>query len=376
MIRIIILLGFIIGAPNVFTQVSVTLRLDSDTPTTVGQLLFCDANYNCGIPATEARKLDLFGKDKTEISVQRTGGDFLVSVDTNHRRGLADEKKLRLANGSFVVIKIRKEVFPGRSTFLPYIITHERVEKTGKPVDSFFLRAHYVLAGSFRHTTCSLPIALNDINADGEIEPKDGDRGTNLQIDRNHDGKFWGKGEFASTNEIIELCGQNYIVSSISYGRITFKQTTLKLAKINEKVPDFSFALMDGSKVSPTSMNGQAYILDFWASWCIPCVENLPDIRKLRDELKSSVEVFSVNVDDGDRRTLVDQIIRSNELAEFTSIRGLGSRDSLWQVFGGANINHLAIPLYVLIDGDGIVRYSGNGGAGLADLRKAVNRMK
>ena len=109
-------------------------------------------------------------------------------------------------------------------------------------------------------------------------------------------------------------------------------------------------------------------LVDFWASWCAPCVGSLPDIKKLRDELKGSADVFSINVDKSERRSLAENIIRDNDLGAFSSIRGRGEDDPVWRSFGGANQNHLAIPLYVLIDKDGVVRYSGNGGQDLVDL--------
>ena len=220
-----------------------------------------------------------------------------------------------------------------------------------------------------------MDLALNDIAAEGKFDLSNGDRGTNLQIDRNKDGRFWGRGEFVTTNEIVELCGRNYIVSALSYSQIVFKPTSLKLARVGEKTIEFSIDLTNGTRLSPASLKGKAFILDFWASWCPPCVGNLPHIKKLRDELKGSTDVFSINVDKSLRRSLAEKIIRDNDLVSFSSVRGHGEDDPVWRSFGGANQNHLAIPLYVLVDKDGVVRYSGNGGPDLVDLKAAVDKV-
>jgi thiol-disulfide isomerase/thioredoxin len=163
-------------------------------------------------------------------------------------------------------------------------------------------------------------------------------------------------------------------VSALSYFRIVFKPTSLKLARVGEKTIDFSIDLLDSSHLSPASLKGRAFILDFWASWCAPCVGSLPHIRKLRDELRGSADVFSINVDKSVRRKFAEKIIADYDLKTFTSIRGLGNVDPVWQTFGGGNQNRLNIPLYVLIDKDSIVRYSGNGGQGLVDLKAAVEK--
>jgi thiol-disulfide isomerase/thioredoxin len=358
---------------DLWGQTPVGLRIDTTTPTGPRQGIFCDQAYNCGLLPNQDWKYATFGKHKMPMSIEREGNDLLITIDSNGNFDLKDEKKVRLSKNGGSVVKIKKRVTTRRIISLPYEIIHTTENENGKDFDSLSIRAHYVLLGTFRKSRCVMEIALNDISAEGIFNLSNGDRGTNLQIDRNRDGKFWGKGEFISTNEIIELCGRNYTVSFLSFSRIVFRPTSLKLAKVGEKSVDFSIKLLNGSLFTPDSMKGRAFILDFWASWCEPCVDNLPKIKKLRDELISSVDVFSINVDKPVRRRLAEQIIKTHDLMAFSSIRGLGDDDPIWKAFGGANQNHLAIPLYVLIDKEGIIRYSGNGGLDLADLKAAID---
>ena len=360
---------------GVLGQEVVRLHLDKTTRTGPGQSIFCDKAYNCGLLPSEDRKQTTFGNDGMPMNIKREGKDFLITVDSNGRLGLSDEKAVRLSKDASSVVKIKKNVITRQFVYLPYEITHTYENENGRAFDSLVIRAHYLLRGTFRDRRCVMDIALNDIGADAKFDLSNGDRGTNLQIDRNKDGKFWGKGEFVSTNEIVELCGRNYIVSSLSYSRIVLKPTLLKLAQVGEKSIDFSIVLLNGSLLSPASQKGRAFILDFWASWCTPCVANLPHIKKLRDELKGSFDVFSINVDKYVRRKAAEKIIADNDLKTFSSIRGLGNVDPVWQTFGGGNQNRLNIPLYVLIDKDSIVRYSGNGGQDLVDLKAAVEKV-
>ena len=371
----ILLFAFVFFLTDASAQVVVELRLDTAARTNPGQGIFCDKDYNCGLLPSEDQKESTFGIDDVPMKVKRDGNDFLLTVDSDGRLGLRGEKPVRLSKDTGSIVKIRKHVTTRKYIYLPYEITHIFDNENGKEFDTLFMRAHYLLQGTFRDRGCRVNIALNDISAEGKFDITNGDRGTNLQIDRNKDGKFWGKGEFISTNEIVEICGRNYVVSALSYSRIVFQPTLLKLARVGEKTVDFSIDLLNGTNLSPASLKGRSFIFDFWASWCQPCVANLPHIKKLREELKGITDVFSINVDKSVRRSLAEQIIENNDLASFTSIRGKGEEDPVWKSFGGANQNHLAIPLYVLIDKNGIVRYSGNGGQDLAELRAIVEKV-
>jgi thiol-disulfide isomerase/thioredoxin len=213
------------------------------------------------------------------------------------------------------------------------------------------------------------------MDRNGKFELTDSAGGTNFQIDANNDGKFWGKAEFHSTNEIVTLCGQNYLVSGLNNDRAEFTRTDLKLAKVDDPVPAFSFTLLDGRPVTDAALKGEVYVLDFWASWCIPCVKNLPHIVEFRDQNKDLVRVYSVNVDTARKRTSASEIIQKYGLAEFSTIRGLGDADPFWKTFGGANLNRLSIPLYVLVDKDGVVRYADNGGEGLIKLKQSIDKL-
>ncbi len=69
---------------------------------------------------------------------------------------------------------------------------------------------------------------------------------------------------------------------------------------VGKSVPSFEVALLDGSgKVSNTSMLGKYYMIDFWATWCGPCVREMPAIHKAYEKFKGKkgFEIISLSMD-------------------------------------------------------------------------------
>lgn len=365
-------LSLIAGFVNSNAQVKVILRLDETAKSIAAKSLFCDKDYNCGLNSGEKSKISRIDDLGVPIKVWRTGENFRLLIDANRNNKLNDEKKILLENGSQAKVKIRIKLKSGKIIFLPFEISHQVYEKDGLTADFFKILPHYASAGTLSYKNCSSKISLLDMNFDGQFDFSDADGGTNLRIDQNNDGKFWGKEEYKKTNEIIEFCGQNFLVSSLNDADLTLTPTDLQLAKVGEVVPKFSFVLLNGETLSSDNLRGKHYVLDFWASWCLPCVENLPQINLLKKEYENKLAVFSVNVDGPARKHLAEKIISENRLFDFSAIRGLGNDDSLWKTFGGANLNNLSIPLYVFVDPDGIVRYAADGGKDLTDLKRKI----
>ena len=61
---------------------------------------------------------------------------------------------------------------------------------------------------------------------------------------------------------------------------------------------DFTLEKMDGSPLKLSDYKGKIIILNFWASWCNPCVEEFPSMIKLIDKMNKDVMVIAVSTDD------------------------------------------------------------------------------
>ena len=65
--------------------------------------------------------------------------------------------------------------------------------------------------------------------------------------------------------------------------------------------PAFVVRDLDGALISSDAFRGKTVLLDFWATWCQPCVDDLPELTRLHERYdEDGVVVLSVSIDEGD----------------------------------------------------------------------------
>lgn len=70
-------------------------------------------------------------------------------------------------------------------------------------------------------------------------------------------------------------------------------------ARPGHPVPDFQLTLLDGRKVTLASYRGRVLVLNFWASWCPPCIEETPALNRLAQDFpEGKVVVLGVSIDE------------------------------------------------------------------------------
>ena len=68
---------------------------------------------------------------------------------------------------------------------------------------------------------------------------------------------------------------------------------------VGDEIPDVVGARLDGSDQRLSELKGKTLLIDFWATWCPPCIAALPKLNTLKEELASSgFEILSISVDD------------------------------------------------------------------------------
>ncbi len=127
------------------------------------------------------------------------------------------------------------------------------------------------------------------------------------------------------------------------------KQAAIEAAKKmanGSPAPDFEYPAQDGKLFGPKSFRGKALIIDFWASWCGPCVAEIPNVKKVYEQYKDKgLEVLSVSVDKGTEEWL--KAVKSTGMTWTQVLAPKAGKDimDLYQFSG--------IPFIVLLDKDG-----------------------
>ncbi|HDR7803627.1 MULTISPECIES: redoxin domain-containing protein [Bacillus] len=65
--------------------------------------------------------------------------------------------------------------------------------------------------------------------------------------------------------------------------------------EIGKSAPDFTLTKLDGTNVKLSDLKGKKVILNFWATWCGPCQQEMPDMEAFYKEHKENVEILAVN---------------------------------------------------------------------------------
>jgi cytochrome c biogenesis protein CcmG/thiol:disulfide interchange protein DsbE len=111
--------------------------------------------------------------------------------------------------------------------------------------------------------------------------------------------------------------------------------------------PNWSLKDLDGKTVKLSDFKGQVLILNFWATWCPPCVAEIPDFIEVEKEYHGKgVAVVGISIDS----------IQPSEVAAFAKKRGINypvlmSTDEVAAAYGADQ----AVPITVVIKPDGTI---------------------
>jgi thiol-disulfide isomerase/thioredoxin len=123
--------------------------------------------------------------------------------------------------------------------------------------------------------------------------------------------------------------------------------------------PDFSIRTLEGKTLTLDALKGKTVVLDFWGTWCAPCVKATPDLVRLNRKLAGQPFVMiGISSDKDDVKWR--EFIRKNNM-DWPQYLDDGSVQRLFDVS--------AFPTYVLLDADGIVRFRHSGESAASERR-------
>lgn len=139
---------------------------------------------------------------------------------------------------------------------------------------------------------------------------------------------------------------------------------------VGDTIPDFKILLPDGELqlFSKAKANSKLVLLDFWASWCLPCRDNSPELKKLVQLFSNhNFSIFSLSLDKDNEKWL--KAIGEDDLTGWPHGRQIEANqiDSLLGIY--------AIPRYYLLDSNMklIGKFNGRWD-GMSAIKQTVDR--
>ena len=94
---------------------------------------------------------------------------------------------------------------------------------------------------------------------------------------------------------------------------------SINAKEISGEMPDFTLQSNQGSNVRLNELRGEVIMLNFWATWCGPCRQEMPEMEKLYSKYKKAgFTVLAVNVEDSSNnktKNEIEKFINDNQLS-------------------------------------------------------------
>ena len=119
---------------------------------------------------------------------------------------------------------------------------------------------------------------------------------------------------------------------------------------VGQPAPAVSGDMLDGSSLDLAVLKGRVTVIDFWATWCPPCVRSLPALQALHRRYAgdSQVSVISVNLDEGEHLERRVRTFMKERRYDFPVLL-----DEHKRISGAYGVE--TIPTMVIVDAEGLV---------------------
>ena len=115
---------------------------------------------------------------------------------------------------------------------------------------------------------------------------------------------------------------------------------------------DFTGTLLSGDTTSLSEHHGKVVLIDFWATWCPPCVAELPRLEELYTELNpEGFEIIGISLDSDEPQ--LKEFLAQRNLPWGTVFSGMGMDDDVAKLYRVDSA-----PRYWVVDREGIVQHS------------------
>ena len=122
------------------------------------------------------------------------------------------------------------------------------------------------------------------------------------------------------------------------------------------KALDFTLNSVDGKAITLSEHYAKGFVLlDFWASWCGPCIKEIPELQKLNSKHSERLQVISISVDEN--RAQWQDAITKYDLSHWTHLIANNNEEYYFAEQGNTALSYGVeqIPCFILIDKNGTI---------------------
>jgi len=183
--------------------------------------------------------------------------------------------------------------------------------------------------------------------------------------------KKFGSEDMINENDTLTIDGKVYSPRFSIFGDTFF----LDPVSVNSRAPQHLFEELskgtpiNAGKLSIEQMkNGRHTIVDFWGTWCVPCVRDIPKLQKLHERFKSSgVNLIGIAVDGDEKK--VGEFLKKRKIQHPVIFENL-NMGSDW-IYKKMNVT--VFPTYLILNNEGSVVFSTNS---IESLEEKLEKLK
>ncbi|HBU11887.1 MAG TPA: TlpA family protein disulfide reductase [Clostridiales bacterium] len=124
--------------------------------------------------------------------------------------------------------------------------------------------------------------------------------------------------------------------------------------QVGDTAPDFTVNLLSGGTFTLSENKGKVVFLNFWGTWCAPCIEEMPAIQALSEKYTDDVVFIGMDYGDNNINKVQDFIAGKG----FTYPIGLDESGDIKNLYPA-----LGVPYTLVIDAEGIISWALTGGS-------------
>jgi thiol-disulfide isomerase/thioredoxin len=132
---------------------------------------------------------------------------------------------------------------------------------------------------------------------------------------------------------------------------------------INNPSPKFALKDWDGKEVSLESLKGKVVVVDFWATWCGPCIQSMPGMKKAQEKFAGRDDVKFLFIDTWE--TVENKLKNSKDFMEKKNFPFYVLMDNENKMVSDFEVS--GIPTKFILDKDGNIRFKSTGFEGNID---------